>query len=336
MRELLRRLALAAGVAAGIWLAAWSPDALFRVEAIDFEARYKAEYAPRKGPLLPGAMSAAREFLRRNTNPGTLENYRAREVEHRLLERIDDTKDWFLEAERAGGVWLTVDDPRIAAYFDQLKQIRAVWLVSYLPSGLSPNHYLEIRWETTPRGSKAPRSLVYPFRGLGFAWIAAAVLLYLLLPGRAPRPDEAHSDPAMLGILDGVSIVMFAIIFYFPLYLADSAAEARDEIVGAVGFFWAIAALFLLRLLKNATAAARRVSADREALRVTSILGVRVIPFSQLTRVEPLVRKESTTGVRLHLSQSSPFDLDWSQLNNVEPVRSALEPLVARAARFSP
>lgn len=336
MRELLRRLALAAGVAAGIWLAAWSPEALFRVEAIDFEARYKAEYASRKGPLLPGAMSAAREFLRKSTNPGSLESYRAREVENRLLEPVNDPRKWYIETARAGGVWLTAGDPRITAYFDQLKQIRAVWLVSYLPSSLSPNHHLEIRWETTPRDSKAPPALVYPFRGLGFAWIAAAVLLYLLLPGRAPRPDEAHSDPAMLAILDGVSIVMFAIIFYFPLYLTDSAAEARDEIVGGVGFFWVIAALFLLRLLRNATAAARRVSADREGVRVTSVLGVRVIPFSQLTRVEPLVRKETTTGVRLHLSQGSPFDLDWSQLNNVEPVCRALEPLVARTARFSP
>jgi hypothetical protein len=335
MKELLRRLALAAGVAAGIWLAAWSPEALFRVEAIDFEARYKAEYTPRKGPLLPGAMSAAREFLRRNTNPGTVENFRTREVENRLLEPVDDPKGWFIDTARAGGVWLTADDPRIAAYFDQLKQIRAVWLVSYLPSGLSPNHHLEIRWETTPRDSNAPLALVYPFRGLGFAWIAAAVLLYLLLPGSAPRPDEAHSDPVMLTILDGVAIVMFALIFYFPLHLADSAAEARDEVVGGVGFFWAIAALFLLRLLMNATAAARRVSADREALRVTSFFGVRVIPFSQLTRVEPLVRKKTTTGVRLHLSQGSPFDLDWSQLNNVEPVRRALDPLLARTTHFS-
>jgi hypothetical protein len=335
MMELLRRLALATGVAAGIWFAAWSPETLFRVEAIDFEVRYQSEYAPRKRPLLPGAMSAAREFIRRNTDPGTVASFRAREVENRLVEPVNDPKEWFIETARAGGAWLTADDPRIASYFNQLKQIRTVWLVSYLPSGLSPNQHLEIRWETTPRDSQAPRYLVYPFRGLGFAWIAAAVLLYLLLPGRAPRPDEAHSDPVMLTILDCVSIVMFAIIFYFPLYLADSAAEARNEIFGGTGFFWAIAALFLLRLLRNAAAAARRVSVDREALHVTSLLGSRDIIFSQLTRVEPLVRKETTTGVRLHLSQGSPFELDWSQLNNVEPVRRALEPLLARTARFS-
>jgi hypothetical protein len=335
MIELLRRSALVGGIGWGIWLAAWSPEALFRVEAIDFEQQYAAEYGPRKGRVVPGAMGAAREFLRRNTNPGTVDGYRERKLEHRLVTPATDAGAWFDETSRAGGRWVTADDPHIAAHFDQIKAIRAVWLVSYVPSGRSPNHYVEVRWETDPKDSKAPRALVFPYRHQGFAWMAAGVLLYLLLRGKAPRREEAHPDPLMLSVLDGVAIVFFAIIFYFPLYLADSAVGAREEFTGGTGFFWAIAALFVLRLLLNAAAAARRVRVTDGMLEVQSLFGVRRMPLESLRRVEPLVRKKEQVGLRLTPASGAALELDWSQLFNVEPVRTALAPGQARAARFA-
>lgn len=328
MIELIRRLALAAGVAWGIWLVMWSPEAVFRVEAIDFAERYRAEYAPRSGAALPSVTSAAREFLRRNTNPGSAEAYRDRKLEHRLLKPAGDANPWFARAAAAGGLWLGMDDPDIQRYLDQMRAIRAVWLVSYLPTSISPNHFLEIRWETTPRESKAPRELVFPHREAGFAWMAAGLLLYLILPVRSPRPDEAHHDRVILAMLDAVAIFFFAVIFFFPLYLADSAAEALDNLAGGTGFFWAIAGLFLLRLLMNAAAAARRVSPTQDGLVFASFSGSRAVPLHQIRRAEPLLRRGEPAGLRLHLADGSPVNFDWSQMMNVEPARRALRQFI--------
>lgn len=324
MIELLRRLAMAAGVAWGVWLVMWSPEAVFRVEAIDFAERYQAEYAPRSGPRLPGVTSAAREFLRRNTNPGSVEAYRGRKLENRLLKPAGDANAWFQRASAARGLWLGMDDPDIQRNLDQMRAIRAVWLVSYLPTSISPNHFLEIRWETTPRDSKAPRELVYPYRNAGFAWIAAGLLLYLILPVRSPRPGEAHHDPAMLAMLDAVAIFFFAAIFFFPLHLADSPAEALDNLAGGTGFFWTIAALFLLRLIMNAAAAARRVLPTQDGLVFTSLTGSRAVPLHHIRRAEPLLRRGEPAGLTLHLAEGSPVHFDWSQMMNVEPARRAL------------
>lgn len=333
MRELLRRAALVLGVGWGLWLVMWSPEALFRVEAVDFAERYQRAYEKIGGRRAMGAVGAAREFIREHTNTGSVEKYRERTLENRRLRPVGETRSWFERVARAGGVWMSASDPEIAQYFDQIRAIRAVWLVSYLPTEISPNHFLEIRWETEPRESKAPRQMVYPYRTAGFAWMATGLVVYLLLHGRRPGAQEAYHDRAMLAALDGVAIIFFGVIFWFPLYLADSAGEAWQELAGGTGFFWSIAAPFLLLMIRNARAAAVRVEARDGVLRLSGLGGAREVPLSAIVRVEPLEKKGEAVGLRLHLASGPAVQVDWSSLVNVEPVRRALQPwLEAREA----
>lgn len=327
----MRRAALAGGVAWGVWLVAWSPEALFFVRPVNFEAMYAERYAAVKGRRMPGAMAAAKEFLRRETNPGSVDGFRERTLENRLLTPAVDAAAW-----RRGmadeGVWLTGADPGIAAHLEQMKKIREVWLVSYLPAGPGPNEYLEIRWDTTPKESKAPAALVHPYRQQGWAWMAAGLLVYLLLGRGGAKREEAHADEVMIGVLDGVAVFFFGVIFYFPLYLQDSPGEALADVSG-IAFFWSIAGLFLIRLWKNAGVAARRVVVEEGGLRMEWLTGSRVVPLASVVRVEPLVRKEDAVGWRLHLADGGSAELDWTDLVNVGPVRRVLPGGRSRAAQ---
>lgn len=324
MIELARRVALAAGVAWGVWLFGWSPVALFRVETVDFSEEYQKAYGARKGPVFPDAISVAKEYLRRNTNPGSVEAYRKRELENKLLKPAADVTGFFQEVARAESLWLPAEHPMIAAHMDQIRKIREVWLVSYLPSGISPNHYIQIRWETTPKKSEAPAELVHPYRKQGLAWMAAALLAYLLLPARRPEPQEAHQDGVMLAALDGVSIVFFALILYFPFHLADSGQEVMDSLVGGTGFFWVLASPFFIRLLLNAVAASERVTAGPEGLRIQSLFGCRTVAFHQIRRVLPLANRGRRYGWRIDVAENQSVDLHWSRLLNLDEVSRIL------------
>jgi hypothetical protein len=120
--------------------------------------------------------------------------------------------------------------------------------------------------------------------------------------------------------------VIFAVVFCFPLYLADSAAEALESLAGGTGLLWAMAGLFLARLLPNAAAAARRVRVTTDGLRFESLLGARTVALHDIKRVEPLLQRGEPVGYRLHPASGAPIDLDWSQMIDVEPAHRALEP----------
>jgi hypothetical protein len=241
--ELIRRLALVAGACTCLWLAFWTPSLLVKVVRADFPKEYERKYGERKGPVM-GVMGLGREFIRKNTNPGSVEYYARRTTEKYLLKASGQRwVDLYRNVEKQP-VFLHTGDPAIAELMPQIEDVyrRSTRLSSYLqvPSE-GALAFLEVEYVNRPRESKADSSLIYPKRSSSWIWLAGGILVYFILPWPKRSAPSLTNDRTSITIIDVLGTVFAAIFFGIPLYAVQFTEEVLGAEIGITIFSWCVA-----------------------------------------------------------------------------------------------
>ena len=262
--ELIRRLALVAGACACLWLAFWTPPLLVKVERPDFPKEYERKYGERKGPVL-GVMGLGREFIRKNTDPGSVESYARRTTENYLLKTSGQKwVDLYRNVEQQP-VFLYPSDPAIVELMPQVQDMyrRSTRLSSYVavPSE-GALAFLEVGYVNRPRESKAASSLIYPKRGSSWIWLAGGVLVYLLLPWPKPSVPSLTNDRTSITIVDVLGTVFAALFFGIPLYAVNFTDEVLGNEFGITVFCWCVALSGIGMLMWSSRLVTRRPATE--------------------------------------------------------------------------
>lgn len=261
--ESIRRLALVAGACACLWLAFWTPPLLVKVAHADFAREYERKYGARKGPAL-GVMGLGREFIRQNTNPGSLQSYVRRTTEKYLLKASG--QKWVDLYRNAGQqpVFLNPGDPAVAELMPQVEDVyrRSTRLSSYLqvPSE-GALAYLEVEYVNRPRESKAEPSLVYPKRNSSWIWLVGGVLVYLTIPWPKRSVPSLANDRTSITIVDVLGTVFAALFFAIPLYAANFTDEVLGAEIGITVFCWCLGLSGIGILIWSSRLVTRRAAA---------------------------------------------------------------------------
>ena len=240
--ELLRRLALVAGACTCLWLAFWTPPALVKVARADFTKEYERKYGERKGPAL-GVMGLGREFIRNNTDPGSVKSYARRATEKSLLKASGQKwVDLYRNVEKQP-VFLNPGEPAIAELKPQVEGIygRSTKLNSYLPVPSEGTlAFLEVEYVDRPRESKADSSLIYPKRSFSWIWFAGGLLVYFILPWPKRSTPSLTNDRTSITIVDLLGTLFAALFFSIPLYAVNFTAEVLGAELGIAVFCWCL------------------------------------------------------------------------------------------------
>jgi hypothetical protein len=320
--ELLRRISLAAGAGYFSWLFFWTPAVLISVRPVDFAKEYVEEYSPRRRSF-PGAMERAEELLRNTTDPGSASTYRARKIENRELPPgPPELASWVAQLDEAiagqgplasragkGRIYFLGSEKPVSLFATALEANyhRTQWLNAYATAG---DRDIELMWENRPRGSNAPRSMVFPQRPSSWIPLLGALAAYLVLP-RGSRRGQVRYDPVVIVVLDTLTLLAAAFFFALPLLAHDSTAAALNDIAGGTGVSWAFSALVAVALFTNAWHAAERIQIDQAGLHVRRLFSSLDIPLGAIATVEPLVRHGERTGVSLRLADGRIIPLRW-------------------------
>ena len=334
MLELIRRLILLAGIAGCIILAFTTVPALIMVVPVDFAAQMAEKYRPKPGPRLMGVMELAAEYLRKNTKPGSLQEYIDRQTEHRLIEV--DGKPWekffqdvsngsaspyahrFLPQKKAY-VFLWEETP-LATLKNRLEQMSRTWTVNYLVLKDAPvTSYLEVRYGYgfEPRNSGAPASLVFPWRRHCWIPLLAGVAGFALLRRRKSPDKEIYRN--YLGSclpLDICGFLFFTLFFAIPFWVSDPTQQMWTEDLGVTVLCW-LAALGALSLTvwaaRNASYAIR---IEPGQLVISTLFGSRRLNVGEIAAARPLLEGDIESGIILELRDQSQIKLPWSNMVN--------------------
>ena len=258
--ESIRRLALAAGACTWLWLVFWTPPVLVKVSRADFAQEYERKYGERKGPVL-GVMGLGREFIRQNTNPGSVESYARRSTENRLLKASGQKwVDLYGSVEKQP-VFFHPGDAVIAELMPQVEAVygRGTWLTSYLqvPSE-GALAFLEVEYVNRPRESKADSSLIYPKRSSSWIWLAAGILVYFMIPWPKPNAPSLTNDRTSITVIDALGTVFAAVFFGIPLYAVHFTEEVLGSEIGIAVFCWCVGMSGIGILIWSSRLATRR------------------------------------------------------------------------------
>jgi hypothetical protein len=240
--ELIRRLALVAGACTCLWFAFWTPPVLVKVARTEFPKEYLRKYGEREGPVM-GVMGLGREFIRKNTDPGSVESYARRTTENYLLKASGQQwVDLYRNVEKQP-VFLHPGDPGIVELMPQVEGMyrQSTRLSSYLrvPSE-GALAFLEVEYVNRPRESNAGSSLVYPKRSSSWMWLAGGILVYLILPWPKRSMPSLTDDRAGITIIDVLGTVFAALFFGIPLYAVNFTEEVLGSEIGIAVFCWCV------------------------------------------------------------------------------------------------
>ncbi len=332
MIALIQRLLLLGGLCAAAWYFTYSPSQLVAARAFDA----KAEYMKRYGPVPRyqfGAMGAAEELIRRETNPGSAEAYRAGLFERSV--KADET--WpaglvsgLAEAAKGGGphaerfakgfVYFDASEPLVARIAPQLSASlkKTGYLNAYCETGRGD---VEFMYHAEPHSSSAPVAVVFPLRGRAWLWMAGTLAVYLLLLPLT-RGRGAHHDLAALAALDLLCAFPAAFFFGLPFRVCDSTQAALDDPLGGPVWSWAVTAVLALALLGLARRAAWRLELDGQALTLRTLFGSQQIPLSLVAAVTLHAAGEDNdfSGIDIRLADGRVLAVDWTGLADFLPI----------------
>ncbi len=241
--EWMRRLALVAGVCTFLWLAFWTPPVLVKLERADFREEYERKYGERKYPAM-GAMEMGREFIRANTNPGSVESYALRTTEHYLLKASGQKWVNVYRSVASQTVFYSSGDAAIAELMPQVESVfkRSTRLSAYLPVPAEGSlAFLEVWYVNRPRESAAGATLVYPKRSSSWIWLVGGLLAYLVLPWPRRGGPSLTNDRTSITIVDLLGTLFAAFFFAIPLHAANFTDEVLGEEIGVTIFCWCLA-----------------------------------------------------------------------------------------------
>ena len=324
--ELLRRVALVVCVCVAGWKALLSPAVLIQAERADFAAEYKSEFAPPEAQP-PDSADEGEPLIARDRDRTTLDEYIAETTDHRLLTRDDDRWPGFLAALPGDGRWMSLDDQALAGIRGGLREIFAQtqWSVIYLPViAAGKTSYIEFHYDTSPRTSKAPVSLIYPERRLAWLWCLAGIAIYALLPWAKNSAWMVTYDRVCIVALDLIAVLMVGFFFALPLYASSSTDEALGGDFGMTVFLWCIAACGTPILIWSTRCAAFALIVEQGQFRIGRLTGSRVCPFAEITSAETIEHNGSWTGVKIECRSGVAYKLAYGPLCRFERLLDGL------------
>ncbi|MBI4889672.1 MAG: hypothetical protein HY821_03540 [Acidobacteria bacterium] len=332
MIALIQRLLLLGGLCAAAWDFTYSPPQLVAARAIDA----KAEYLKRYGPVPRyrfGAMGAAEALIRQETNPGSVEAYRAG-----LFKRtVAADPSWpaglvadLVAAAKGGGpyaerfaksyVYFAAGEPLFAGIAPQLRESlkKTGYLNAYCETG---GRDMEFMYHAEPHSSSAPVGVLFPQRGRAWLWVAGTLGAYLLLLPLT-RGSGAHHDLAALAALDLLCAFPAAFFFGLPFRVCDSTQAALDDPLGGPVWSWAVTAVLALALIGLARRAAWRLEVDGQTLKLSTLFGTQQIPLSAIARVALHEAGEGNdfSGIDIRLADGRVVAVDWTGLADFLPI----------------
>lgn len=343
MRELLRRLVLAAGLAGAIILFWTTVPALVLVAPVDFAAEMARKYPAKPGRPPLGALEMGQELIRRTTQPGSLQEYIHRVTENRLLEVAGpDWEKFFGDLQQeSAGPWgarylaakkafvFRWEETPLAALRPQISRMSQTWTVNYLvlKSGSQPS-YLEVRsgYGFEPKNIGAPAAMVFPWRQYSWLALVAGGLGFILL-GRRERPPDGinpHYPGSSLG-LDVLGYLFFTLFFAIPFWVADPTQEMWSADLGVTVLSWLAATGALSLIVWSASNASLAIRLEPDGLVVTRLGGSRRLRWDEIVRVEPLLLGGIASGLILVARDGRSLRLPWHNLANFEKLTAALK-----------
>jgi len=325
--EILRRAGFLVCICIAAWQALRSPQVLIKAQPADFAAEYNQKFAPPEAHPL-GVVEMGQALIRQLREPMTLDEYIAETTEHHLLQSHDERWAAFLSGLPRQGRWLCLDDPALAeirgAILDTFT--RTQWTAMYLPvAGQDGKRYIEFRYETRPRSSKAPVSLIYPSRSSAWLWSIAGFAIYLLLPWAKASAAMVSYDRVCIVVLDLIGMLMAGFFFALPLYASYSTADVLDSDFGMTVFLWCIAASGALFLVWSARCAAFAVMVEQGQLRIGGLGGTHTCPFAEIESAERTERNGAWTALRIECRSGAKYKFACGPLCRFEKLLEALQ-----------
>jgi hypothetical protein len=257
--ELIRRCALLAATCLCLWLVFWTPPVILKVVRTDFAGEFARKYGERT-ETSRGVTGLARQIIRRNTNPGSLDAYVKRTTEGYLIHASGGQWADLYGRTAQKPAFFHVEDPPVAEILPQIQGIhQRGWLSSYLAvPAEGPLAFLEIRYQDRPRESQADASLIFPKRAASWIWLAAGLIVYLLLPWPRQSHQSLTGDRTSIIVVDLLGMLFGAFFFSLPLYLAHFTAEVLGSESGTTWFCWFLALTGVGLLIWSARLGTRR------------------------------------------------------------------------------
>ncbi|MFA6003564.1 MAG: hypothetical protein WC881_05800 [Elusimicrobiota bacterium] len=299
--EILRRVSLAAGLAASAWLAAMTPSRPFlELGRVDFAAQQKDSYRPTPDGRAECELSA-QQFIAWRTKgrviPVAGPPWQAwfDQVEAALAAG-KVPKGWThrvpapeLRRRRFTRLHFWAQEPPLSEIASRFSEPAAYYLA--LP-GTAPRYlqaYYRPRLRAAALGSGfwgTPTAFAYPLRRFAAGLALLTWLIYGLLPW--PRRTPEVSAPVrwrVVGIDLAASLLLFLPFFSLPLLIVGSAQQAATEYLLFSLVFWAVSSLGLLALYWGAVWGSFQVQIADRGLRIHSLWGAADFTLSDLAEV---------------------------------------------------
>jgi hypothetical protein len=340
--ELIRRLALAAGIAGFFLLALTTVPALVLVAPVDFAAQMAREYRIKPEPRLKGVMELAEEFIQKTTRPASLQEYIDRKTTNRLIKLGGaDWEAFFREVgQGASGPYASRlaakgdayifrwEETPLAALRDQVEAMSRVWTVNYLMLTTSAGpQYLAVRYGYgfEPRKVGAPASLVFPWRRYAWIPLLLGAAGFALFRRRGPRDDEIYKNYLGSGLsLDLAGFLFFSLFFAIPLWVCDPTRQMWGEDWGLTLLCWLAAAGSLGLVAAAAVNASFTIRLEPGRLIISRLFGSRRLTLEEIAGSAPLRIGGIESGLILELRDHSRIRLPWNNLVNYQLLLQAL------------
>lgn len=313
--ELFRRLVLAIGLLAGLWLVCSVPPYLYAVRPVDWEADRAARLnRVRAMKDTMGALLPKGDLEQVDLAPaakGDLQEWIESETKERVVQRgstewqslfvaIADTvrgrppsQSW---GERKGKVgfedeiFLRPDEGPLADLSGVAKGDDRFWYVE-IRSGDSR------QWLAFTKRSKqdiighAPPGLAHPWRFAGFITLLVTACVYALIPWPRVRRNSMHYSRARASVVPDMMAALFGGLFFvLPILITNQNAASDGPFSGGWGVLtavtWLLACLFFSMWSISAWYCALSLEWSEGTLRARSLLGDESFSVSEVDSVD--------------------------------------------------
>lgn len=297
--EVLRRVALLAGLLGAIWCAMWPTRAMIRVNLVDFERDPPRGWAFREDTRSVEERAAAEvaDRLVHATGPAWTELARAAEAASAGKDPGGSYTDRLDTGWSPTRLWFRIDEEPVAAVAREMDGVKSF---VYVPIAGENVRFLGLTWTTPMWAHDAPGWIEYPMRRFAL-WIAlAGVLLYALLPRPRFAPGSVHVKRFRGTILpDILGALLTCAFFALPVFVVPANAPDGDWTGGGwivlwcIGFFMALFGVAIHAVAAWMAVYHLDVLPDR--LRLSTLFGDREMRISDIAGVRLRERKKSKT-----------------------------------------
>jgi len=304
MLELIRRISLAVGIVASLWmffLADLTPFVSMRVPKDKAQGKPGSSWSTSSDELRAGPLqvdgSGWQELLSRvkavSSGGPVPESWRRRIPPFELT--------W----DRGRDVYFRADEPLIAEIGGQL----APGVPKRISTWSNPALVLDVRLVRLDGSSfhlgsglsdyGPPKSMVFPFRGVAWWPLAFGLGVYLVLPRHKRSPDELMYAPWRSYLGDLGWVMLFTVFFGLPLAIVGGSVQALTEYPIFPLVLWPLALLGSTMIWFIAWSASFRLRMSPDGFVMKALNESAVVRFSEITEVSRVVHVYPRWFIRL-------------------------------------